>query len=47
MRQPTDTDTNPNNTNNGHQLKSHKFKIVAINVNGLNNLSKRNETLTF
>ena len=47
MRQSTDIHPNLNNTTNHNQFKCHKLKILTINVNGLNNLSKRNKIFNF
>lgn len=47
MKQHTDTDVNSNNTTSHNQFKSHKFKILTINVNSVNNLSKVNKIFNF
>ena len=46
MRQPTDRDKNRNITTHNH-FKSHKLKVLTINVHGLNNLRKRNKIFNF
>ena len=43
MRHPVDTDTPSNNMDTHNSLKTFKFKTLTVNVNGLNNFSKRNK----
>ena len=47
MKRSADIDPNLHNTTNHNQFKYHKLKILTINVNGLNNLSKRNKIFNF
>lgn len=47
MRRPPDSDIPPNNHTSHHTTTNSKLKIVAINVNGLNNTSKRNKIFNF
>ena len=46
MKQSKDIDPNLHNTTNHNQFKYHKLKILTINVNSLNNLSKRNKNFS-
>ena len=43
MRCPPDSDIPPNNHASHHTTTNSKLKILTINVNGLNNASKRNK----
>ena len=43
MRQPNDIDARPNNITTKSHSNTYKLNVLKVNVNGLNNLNKRDK----
>lgn len=47
MKQPTETGITLDNTTTHHFLKNYRIKTLTVNVNRLNNYSKRKKNFNF